>query len=143
VTLMVLEKVEALAHYDRELRSSRWSVPLPAVVRLQRRVPWRRPTVSFSRKHVFCRDGHSCQYCGQAMSASELTFDHVVPRCQGGGTHWTNIVTCCRLCNQLKGDRTPAEASMELLRQPFVPYWVNKGSELATEARSLWEPYLW
>lgn len=144
ITLLVLQKVEALAHYDNEIRSARRAVKLPAVVRLQRRVPWRKPTVRFNRRHVFARDKHTCQYCGHRMPASTLTFDHVVPRSHGGPTNWTNIVTSCVPCNQVKGDRTPEQASMKLLRRPYAPYWIlSNGHEEAVEPSSLWEPYLW
>ena len=33
----------------------------------------------------------------------DLTFDHVIPRSQGGKTNWTNVVAACRPCNFKKG----------------------------------------
>lgn len=144
ITMLVLQKVETLAHYDHEIRSSKRAMPLPAVVRLHSRVPWRKPSVRFNRRHVFARDRFTCQYCGQRSNSAELTFDHVLPRSHGGPTNWTNIVTSCVPCNQIKGDRTPERAGMKLMRKPFAPYWItHHGREEATEAPTLWEPYLW
>jgi len=80
--------------------------------------------VKFSRVNIYARDNYKCQYCGRKASISDLTYDHVVPRSQGGLTEWTNIVTCCYLCNRKKGGRTPHEASMKLLVQPTQPNWV-------------------
>ena len=144
MTMVLLEKVEALAHYERRIASACRSLRLPAVVRLHRRVPWRRPGVRFNRRSVFARDAHVCQYCGGRFHPRELTFDHVMPRSRGGPTNWHNIVTCCVDCNQVKGDRTPEEAGMRLARKPYAPYWlVNRGHEDPVEADPLWEPYLW
>ena len=39
-------------------------------------------------------------------------------------THWTNLVTACKLCNQRKGNQTLEETGMELLRKPFEPSYV-------------------
>jgi len=60
--------------------------------------------VSFSRKNIFERDKYTCQYCGTKppskraalkwMEEKALTFDHIVPKAQGGKTTWQNIVTC-------------------------------------------------
>ena len=44
------------------------------------RVP-RDPSARISRRAVFARDRHRCQYCG---SERHLTVDHVVPRSKGG-----------------------------------------------------------
>ena len=50
-----------------------------------------------------------------------MTFDHVVPRKNGGQTTWENIVTCCRECNTHKGCKSSAEAHMYPLREPHIP----------------------
>jgi 5-methylcytosine-specific restriction endonuclease McrA len=47
--------------------------------------------------------------------------DHVVPRAQGGQDTWLNTVAACAEDNHRKADRTPAEAGMALLREPFEP----------------------
>ena len=52
----------------------------------------------------------------------QLTLDHVVPKSRMGPKTWNNLVACCVPCNQKKGDRTPTEASMPLIRQPSAPH---------------------
>jgi 5-methylcytosine-specific restriction endonuclease McrA len=47
--------------------------------------------------------------------------DHVVPRAQGGQDSWLNTVASCAEDNHRKADRTPEQAGMPLLRQPFEP----------------------
>ena len=72
---------------------------------------------AFTRFNLFLRDKFSCQYCG---SQQHLTYDHVIPRRQGGKTTWENIATACAPCNMKKGGRTPKEAGMHLVR-PIRP----------------------
>jgi 5-methylcytosine-specific restriction endonuclease McrA len=77
--------------------------------------------VPFSRANVYARDDHRCQYCSRRYSPSQLTFDHVLPVARGGHKGWDNIVTCCTVCNRRKGDRTPEEAGLQLVRRPRRP----------------------
>ncbi len=123
VTLWCQGKVEVISVYDREVRSVSISFKLPSVIRLLRYVRIRRrfDYVPFSRANIYARDEYSCQYCGETLPATELTFDHVIPVMQGGRKDWENIVTCCIACNRRKGGRTPAEAGMHLLRRPVRP----------------------
>ena len=81
----------------------------------------RRTTVPCSRRNILIRDHATCQYCGKVVTTQEFTLDHVNPRCQGGVTEWSNIVTCCMKCNKKKGGQTPAQAGMHLLMTPGVP----------------------
>ncbi len=79
--------------------------------------------VRFSRLNIYARDHDTCQYCGRTLPRSELNLDHVLPRCEGGKTTWENVVCSCVPCNLKKGGRTPEQAGMKLLRQPFRPRW--------------------
>jgi hypothetical protein len=97
-------------------------VHVPATIRLRKRIERKRFVPQFSKLVLFNRDAWTCQYCGvQLCGRAEATVDHVVPRCKGGVTSWTNCVTSCRPCNKKKGDRSLADAHMSLLEQPKVP----------------------
>lgn len=80
---------------------------------------WSAPSVS--NRLLFTRDRHTCAYCGQRFTHSQLSMDHVVPRSRGGPLSWTNAATACLPCNHRKADRTPEEAGMPLLYLPYVP----------------------
>lgn len=95
-------------------------VRVPAVIRLLGKVA-RKKGVKFSRINVLTRDRYTCQYCGQRLPMSDLNYDHVVPRSQGGKTVWENIVSACYACNAVKRDRTPEQAGMRLLAKPARP----------------------
>jgi 5-methylcytosine-specific restriction endonuclease McrA len=70
-----------------------------------------------TRDGVLRRDRYMCAYCGGHAD----TVDHVLPRCCGGGDTWFNLVAACQYCNGVKGDRTPQEAGMTMIREPFEP----------------------
>lgn len=117
---VVMDRVSIISFYDRYARSPRNRFQLPSVIALKHYVPMeRRP--AFTRFNVFLRDRFQCQYCGEFFPASELTFDHVIPRSRGGRTNWTNIVTACTSCNLTKSNRTPAESGMHPLNAPVAP----------------------
>jgi 5-methylcytosine-specific restriction endonuclease McrA len=94
---------------------------VPKIIRLlgYERLP--REPVKLNRRNIYARDANRCQYCGRHFSTKELTLDHVVPRVQGGGNAWTNLVCACVRCNARKGGRTPAQARMKLIREPIKP----------------------
>ncbi len=117
VKAMFLDRVDIVAHYEREVRSPTARLRLPSVIALKQYVkPSAHP--AFTRFNLFLRDRFICQYCG---SGRDLTFDHVVPRAQGGRTTWENVSTACSPCNLMKGGRTPREAHMHLLHTPYRP----------------------
>ena len=137
VILVLKEKAEVLQHRDEELHSERMSLPVPSVIRLVHfvRVPFR-ARAPLSRRSVFVRDGHRCQYCGAAAE----NVDHVVPKSRGGEHAWENVVAACRRCNSRKENRTPHEVGLKLLHEPFVP---RDGLRLALgRLEPEWEAYL-
>ena len=114
IKAMFLERVDVVAHYDREVHSPSVALKLPSVIALRDYVrPNQYP--AFTRFNLFLRDKFRCVYCS---SGRELTFDHVVPRSKGGRTTWENVATACAPCNLKKGGRTPAEAHMHVHREP-------------------------
>lgn len=120
VKAVISDRVAVLSEYETEVHSPSFTMQLPSVIALRDYIrPARRP--AFTRFNVFLRDKLNCQYCGENFPAQELTFDHVVPRSQGGRTTWENVVTACSPCNLRKGGRTPKQAHMPLRRVPGPP----------------------
>ena len=139
VVLVLKEKAEVVERNGAELHSERAVVPVPSVIRLVHfvRVPHRN-RVPLSRRAVFARDGHRCQYCNRTAE----NIDHVVPRSRGGPHAWENVVASCRSCNSRKEDRHPAEAGLRLHHPPRAPH---SSLWLVATAGSLdpaWEAYL-
>jgi 5-methylcytosine-specific restriction endonuclease McrA len=99
----------------------RQRIRIPRVIQLLHydRVP--RREVRFTRRNIFFRDRNRCQYCGRVFAQAELNLDHVVPLSRGGTSSWENVVCACIPCNSRKGNRTPHEAGMQLVRAPRRP----------------------
>ncbi|MEJ2077247.1 MAG: HNH endonuclease [Acidobacteriota bacterium] len=123
VRMIYQDKVEVLEHYSREIHSVTIVMKVPSVVRLRHYVRVRRShtQVKFSRQNLFARDKFRCQYCGQRLAVSDLTYDHVIPVARGGRKSWENIVTSCIPCNRKKANHTPEEVGMRLLKNPSAP----------------------
>lgn len=128
---------------DEAIRTPRGPICVPRVLLLNEynRVP--RAPLRLSRRHVYMRDGYTCQYCGKKPGVKELNLDHVLPRSRGGRSSWENLVTSCRPCNLRKGWSTPDEAGMRLSRRPVRPSW-SMALTLAAQRRRFveWEPFL-
>lgn len=126
------------------LHSQRESIPLPSVIRLleYRRIPHQ--TRALSRKNILMRDRFTCQYCHKVLNSGELTLDHVIPRSRAGETAWENLVACCHPCNNRKGNRTPEEAGMKLLRppRPFSLHTSRHLMRLLAKSDEQWKKYL-
>jgi 5-methylcytosine-specific restriction endonuclease McrA len=73
--------------------------------------------VKLTRSALTKRDNGLCGYCGKTGD----NIDHIDPRSKGGKHRWENVVYACYSCNSRKADRTPAEAGMKLLVNPYAP----------------------
>ncbi|MEQ9453947.1 MAG: HNH endonuclease [Phycisphaeraceae bacterium] len=103
------------------IRTVRMQLAVPKVIRLLGYDKLPNQAVKLNRRNIFARDRNLCQYCGQHFPTSELSLDHILPRAQGGGSSWENLVCCCVACNSRKGGRTPRQANMQLIRKPVKP----------------------
>ena len=125
------------------IRTVRYRIQVPRVIRLLGFDQAPRRSVRLNRKNLFARDEHRCQYCGRALPPSQLSFDHVTPRSRGGKTEWENVVTCCFKCNTQKGDRTPQEAGMKLRRRPGRPrHNPLLSAKLGNPRYRIWQAFL-
>ena len=122
ITLLWEGKVEVVEEYqDRTVRSVTLEFRVPAVIRFLRLIRGKRKAIKFNRENVYARDKGRCQYCSTAVPRHDFTYDHVVPKAQGGHTAWENVVVSCTRCNQTKGGRTPGQAGMRLVHAPGRP----------------------
>lgn len=128
VKAVFLDRVVVVETYSRTVRSaSNLVIQIPSVIALKEYVSkgpgeGKHDAPNFTRRNLFLRDTYMCQYCGNSHVAKGLTMDHVVPRCKGGATSWTNVVACCNPCNNRKGFSTlrqiEASYGMRLLNGP-------------------------
>ena len=139
LVLVLNDKAELVHATESLFRSAHLSFPEPSVVRLAHYVKVPRQTrVAITRRSVFARDGHRCQYCGSQAE----NIDHVVPRSRGGPHSWDNVVASCRRCNAAKEDRLLEESGFVLRRRPAPPrpgVWLLAAGG---EQRSEWARYV-
>ena len=127
---------------DHAIGTTQGALFLPRVILLKiySRVP--RTPLRLSRRNLLLRDSYTCQYCARTPSVRDLNLDHVMPRSRGGGTTWENLVVSCRRCNLDKGNRTPREAGLRLLKTPKRPTWSVLVQLVGTKSVPQWEPFL-
>ena len=96
---------------------------LPAVAVSPRYI--KRVKIPLRKKNIIIRDNSTCQYCGHRLGVNSVTIDHVKPKSKfknkSQAHTWDNVVVCCSKCNTKKGDKTPKEAGMKLLKEPQEP----------------------
>jgi len=75
------------------------------------------------RLALYMRDGLACVWCGSGLEDEGVTLslDHVVPVSKGGGNDSRNLVTSCRKCNSVRGDRDAIDFASA------VAYYLNRG----------------
>lgn len=138
--LVYLKKVELVRSYDvLRLHTVSRNFEAPAVIRIFKYVNVPYKGVALSRQNVFKRDNFTCQYCGTHRN---LTIDHVLPKARGGNSDWRNLVTACKNCNTIKGDRLPEEAGFTLLSKPIKPNLSTFIRDFSGQAVEEWQPFL-
>ena len=120
VKAVFLQRVDIVQKYECLISSPSYQFELPSVIALKEYVHQTR-NPAFTRFNVFLRDKFSCQYCSKSFSASELTFDHVIPRSKGGKTVWENVVAACTGCNLRKANKMPGKKGVNPVRSPVRP----------------------
>lgn len=78
---------------DKEIRIEKQKA------RLLRKSAWWRNKISKGK----------CYYCGKITLPNELTMDHIVPLIRGGKSTKSNIIPCCKECNNKKKYLLPIE----------------------------------
>ncbi len=103
-------------HPDGFVRTTTKKFPLPVQIKLKNYVattPAMRIPAQLTQRNLFVRDKYTCQYCRRKRSElgsdEMLTRDHIIPIARGGKDSWTNVVTSCRRCNNIKSDHFLSE----------------------------------
>ncbi len=122
VVLMIKGKAESVKNWKGNIRSQRFVIAVPSIIRLKYYVRPVYKSTYPTKRNIFIRDRYRCQYCG---SDRDLTIDHVIPKAKGGRDTWDNMVCACKRCNNRKGILTPDEAGMKLLSEPRKPSYVE------------------
>ncbi len=140
ICLYVTDKIEIIDSYIDQIHSQTKTYSVPSVVKLKTFVHYNSMDVILTRRNVLQRDNHTCQYCGK--TSGKLTIDHIIPREKHGEDKWENLVAACSPCNLTKGNQTPEEAGMHLLKKPHQPNRIHYFQKFVQQEQSGWKPYL-
>jgi 5-methylcytosine-specific restriction endonuclease McrA len=103
---------------DLEIRTSKLAIRVPTIIVSSRYsdVPIKRfrPT----KNNIWLRDKGICQYSGKKLKPEEANIDHPFPKSRGGPNTWENMVLCHKEINSKKGNKTPEEAGLKLIKEP-------------------------
>jgi 5-methylcytosine-specific restriction endonuclease McrA len=128
--------------YDLAIHTSNMTIRAPRVViqpnYSKMPVVTPRPTKESIRK----RDGGVCQYTGRQISWKDGNIDHVIPRTKGGKNTFENMVWCHKEINSKKGDKTPEQAGLKLIRKPKAPRAVPVSSTIQIAHHPSWIHFL-
>lgn len=77
---------------------------------------WNQKRRGLNITRLMARDGSNCTICGEPLDRAEptrgngkaISFDHIVPRSEGGSDRLENLRLAHRLCNSLRG-RDPVQ----------------------------------
>lgn len=107
--------------YDRVLRTAKGVIRCPMnIIRPNfSKLPLKKPRLSTTG--ILERDGFRCQYTGERLPRELLNVDHVLDRDHGGKSTWDNMVACRSDINFQKGNRTPEQAGLRLIKRPVEP----------------------
>jgi 5-methylcytosine-specific restriction endonuclease McrA len=114
--LYMADKVHVVEYYKEEVNTVTSSYHIPKIVVLKKYIKLPDRMYKPNRRNIFLRDNYTCVYCGKQLEQGELSVDHVMPKSRGGKETWENLVTSCKTCNCIKGDKTPEEADMLINR---------------------------
>lgn len=66
-----------------------------------------------TKNRVLVEHGYVCYYCKDYATQ----VDHVVPKSMGGTDDRSNLVACCKFCNQLKKAKPLTDALVKRMQQ--------------------------
>lgn len=64
----------------------------------------KRRTAGFAKEFINNNKDASCIYCDTKLDYENATADHIIPISKGGNNTQINLVVCCKLCNNERGN---------------------------------------
>jgi len=125
-------KVDVISNWQQGITYSGGEFKIPSILKLKKYIKRYIHNPIYSKYNLVLRDKSICQYCNKLITGKNLTLDHIIPISRGGKSNYTNVVVSCFNCNNNKGNRTPEESNMPLLKKPekpnfsFIDYFEDK-----------------
>lgn len=127
---------------EKYIQAVNRQVKLPEVILLTKYGKVPEGDVRLTKKNIFIRDKYKCQYSGEVLSPSTADIDHIIPRSKGGTNEWGNLVVSSKKINRKKGNRTPEEAGLKLLKKPKKPDYKSIIFDPRKKIPECWEKFI-
>ena len=128
--------------YDLAIHTSNMTIRAPRVIIQPNYSKMPVVTPRPTKESIRNRDGGVCQYTGRQISWKDGNIDHVIPRTKGGKNTFENMVWCHKEINSKKGDKTPEQAGLKLIRKPKAPRAVPVSSTIQIAHHPSWIHFL-
>lgn len=113
-------RARCTANYRRWVERNPFKARITVMER-QARYQWKKAALQvekFSYFDVLDRDGWTCSICGDQVAECALSFDHTIPKSQGGPHTFDNVHVAHIRCNDSKAGKLAAKAR-----------WMNRGTD--------------
>ncbi|MHA1469085.1 MAG: HNH endonuclease [Candidatus Asgardarchaeia archaeon] len=131
-----------VAEEEEGITTTQGDIKIPEVVVLLNYDKVHRKSLRLTKRNLYIRDGYQCQYTGKQVNHKNADIDHVVPRSRGGKNSWENMVVCSRDLNRAKGNKTPQEAGLKLIKKPGKPSDKQLLFDPKLKIPSSWEKFI-
>ena len=84
------------------------------------------------RRRIWEKTGGICAHCGRVIYGNGQTIDHFVPKSEGGGLDYRNLMPLCVRCNK-------ARRNNEVDPREFYPYAKDGAIRDCLEYKREWE----
>lgn len=122
------------------MTGNRSHVDVGPIVFLKEVLKYQTRTPPLTNQNLFARDLNICAYCGRHFTEARLSRDHITPVSGGGLNTWSNCVTSCKPCNNMKDDLPIGKARDEdgdLMQLLYVPYVPSHAERLILQTRNV------
>ena len=126
---------------DKFLRTSHSKIKVPEIIVLSNYNKIPEQNVKLTKKNIFLRDKYLCQYTGKKVDPKNADIDHVIPKSKGGTNSWDNLVVSSKDINRKKGNKTPEEAGLKLIKQPRKPLYRSLLLDPRKEIPESWKKF--
>jgi len=128
--------------YDLHINTPTHKIRVPTILICQKynKIPMRR--FSPTKHTIWERDRGTCQYTGKNVGRHNANIDHIIPVSRGGKNTFENMVLCSKEINQMKGDKTPDEIGLKLIRKPVEPAPVPISAYINEIKHFSWKKFL-
>lgn len=122
------------------IRSVTRAWPIPTILQTDRRTIQNSKRRRMSLREMCRIADFTCQICHQKYPYSNLTREHILPKCKGGTNMFTNLTLTCFDCNSTKDDQYPYTDIKGQVLKPLIQSFQHR-IDVTKYDRPEWLPF--